>query len=249
MLRALELPRTFSLPRPPRWLTVLVVLAICAGAGLMVLRDSQLVAVEDVSITGLTGPEAGKLRSLLTSAALDMTTLHVREDQLRAVVEPYPIVKSIAVTADPPHRLRIEVTENVPVAAIAFDGRKTYVAADGTILPGAAERALPELPVGTSPGGDRVADAATLGLVEALAGAPPELRAKIASGRVPMTFQLADGPELRFGSSDRIAAKWMAVARVLADPTSKGATYLDVRWPERVAAGGLEDPAAQTLDP
>jgi cell division protein FtsQ len=32
---------------------------------------------------------------------------------------------------------------------------------------------------------------------------------------------------------------------VLADPDAAGATYLDLRYPERPAAGGLEDPATQ----
>jgi cell division protein FtsQ len=32
---------------------------------------------------------------------------------------------------------------------------------------------------------------------------------------------------------------------VLADTDSAGASYLDLRYPERPAAGGLEDPATQ----
>jgi cell division protein FtsQ len=249
VLRALPLPRTLALPRVPRRLAILAAVLVAAGAGYMVLRDSSLVAVEDVSITGLSGPEAGRLRALLSDAARDMTTLHVREEQLRAVVEPYPVVKGLSVEADPPHRLRIAVSQNVPVAALVAGGRKTFVAGDGTILPGVAPRDLPEIELRTAPGGARIADRGTLDLVRALAAAPPRLRAKIeAAGRGP-TFYLDAGPELRFGSADRIRAKWTAVARVLADPSSRGATYLDARWPERVAAGGLEDPAAQTLDP
>ena len=41
-------------------------------------------------------------------------------------------------------------------------------------------------------------------------------------------------------------AKWTAAARVLADPSSRGAAYIDLRLPDRPAAGGL---AAQTLAP
>ena len=47
------------------------------------------------------------------------------------------------------------------------------------------------------------------------------------------------GPQLFFGTSARPLAKWMATARVLAEPSAAGAVYLDVRVPERVAAGGL----------
>lgn len=239
MLRALPLPRTLQPPRPPRWLTVVLAVVAAGGAGFMVLRDSSLVAVEDVTITGLSGPEAETLRDRLTHAARDMTTLHVREEQLRAVVEPFPVVKSIAVSADPPHRLRITVTENVPVAALG----SRHLAADGTVLPAHEERDLPEILVKSG------ADPAAKALVATLAAAPADLRAKVESAKPGPTLQIADGPELRFGSTDRLAAKWAAVSRVLADPSSQGATYLDVRWPERVAAGGLEDPAAQSLEP
>jgi hypothetical protein len=53
------------------------------------------------------------------------------------------------------------------------------------------------------------------------------------------------GPTLRFGAPRRVAAKWAAVTRVLADPTSGGASLLDVRLPERPAASfdGDPDPA------
>ena len=50
---------------------------------------------------------------------------------------------------------------------------------------------------------------------------------------------LSDGPELIFGDASRVRAKWIAAARVLADPDAAGATYIDVRLPDRPAAGGL----------
>jgi cell division protein FtsQ len=58
--------------------------------------------------------------------------------------------------------------------------------------------------------------------------------------------ELRDGPELIFGSAHRVRAKWIAATRVLADPESAGATYIDVTLPGRPAAGGL---AAETLSP
>ncbi len=42
---------------------------------------------------------------------------------------------------------------------------------------------------------------------------------------------------LYFGDATRPHAKWLSAARVLADPSSAGATYVDVRAPERPAAG------------
>ncbi len=43
--------------------------------------------------------------------------------------------------------------------------------------------------------------------------------------------------QIYFGDASRAHAKWMAAARVLADPSSQGAWYVDVRLPERPAAG------------
>ena len=51
--------------------------------------------------------------------------------------------------------------------------------------------------------------------------------------------QLKNGPELVFGTDDDARAKWRAAARVLAETSAQGATYLDLRIPGRVAAGGL----------
>jgi len=60
------------------------------------------------------------------------------------------------------------------------------------------------------------------------------------------TLDMRAGPQLFFGTASRPTAKWTATARVLAEPSSAGAVYLDVRVPERVAAGGL---ATAPVDP
>ncbi|MCW2983306.1 MAG: FtsQ-type protein, partial [Conexibacter sp.] len=78
---------------------------------------------------------------------------------------------------------------------------------------------------------------------------PPALRDRVlrasSTRQGGLTLVLSSGPDLRFGGADRLAAKWAAAAAVLADSESRGATYLDLRYPERPAAGGLEDPALQ----
>jgi hypothetical protein len=51
-----------------------------------------------------------------------------------------------------------------------------------------------------------------------------------------------------FGGAVDLARKWAAVAAVLAQRTSAGATYIDVRMAERPVAGGLpleQDPQPQ----
>src|SRR5205823_1367001 len=65
-----------------------------------------------------------------------------------------------------------------------------------------------------------------------------------------LVAHLDNGPDLYFGAARRLRAKWIAAARVLADYSSRGASYLDVRVPERPAAGGMPaDPATTPTTP
>jgi cell division protein FtsQ len=249
MHRAAAMPRVRSVPRIPRaavWALAFVALLV---AGLLWARDSSLVAVQKVTVVGLSGPETARVTQQLENAAKDMTTLHVRGDQLRSVVEPYPVVKDLRVATDFPHGLKITVIENTPVAAVLSDGAKTPVGADGRLLRGADQRELAVVPLSVPPAGQRVADRAARQAIAALAAAPAALRQRVlraaSTDHGGITLVLRDGPDLRFGGADRLAAKWAAASAVLADENSRGATYLDLRYPERPAAGGLEDPATQ----
>lgn len=243
------MPRVRSVPRVPRfavWALAVIALLIAGG---MWLRDSSLVAVQRVTVVGLSGPETDRVTAQLTAAAKDMTTLHVRGDQLRSVVAPYPVVKDLRVSADFPHGLKITVVENTPVAVVQAEGVKMPVAADGRLLRGAEQRSLPVVPLSVPPGGERVVDRVARQAIAALGAAPAALRNRVlrasSTRHGGLTLVLQDGPDLRFGGADRLAAKWAAAAAVLADENSRGATYLDLRYPERPAAGGLEDPALQ----
>lgn len=249
MHRAAAMPRVRTLPRPSRavvWALAILALVIAGG---MWLRDSSLVAVKKVTVTGLTGPQAGRITAQLEAAARDMTTLHVRGDQLRAVTEPYAVVKDLRVSTDFPHGLKIDVIENTPVAAISVNGAKTPVAADGKIIRGASQNDLPIVPLKVAPTGASVADGTARHAIAALAAAPEALRARVTRASTThdggLTLELRDGPDLRFGGADRLAAKWAAAAAILSSGQAAGATYLDLRYPERSAAGGLEDPTTQ----
>ena len=220
-----------------------VVVATCAlVGGWFWLRDSSVVQVRDVFVTGLTSAEEPQIRQALKNAALDMTTMHVREDQLRAAVAEYPSIAGLSTDAKFPHKLSIIVRERAPVAAIESGGGKVAASGDGRVLRGMKFSALPTLRVKSPPAGERVTDRRTLGALRVAGGAPPELRTRIArlwSGERGLTVDLRNGPDLVFGSGSDAPRKWSAAVRVLADPSSAGATYLDLRVPERVAAGGL----------
>ncbi len=238
------------MPRARILAGLLAALAVLGG-GFLLVRDSSLVEVRDVAVVGLTGPEAPRLERALRQAGREMTTLKVDRKALEEVVAPHPVVRGVDVQTDFPHGLRIAVRERTPVAAVQSGTLRTLVASDGRMLRGAALRDLAVVPVKRMPVGDRVSDPNATRAVKALAAAPPQLRPRVERAFVGpngLTLQLEDGPSLRFGSTARLAAKWAAAARVLADAGSRGATYLDLRYPERPAAGGLEDPLSQ-VDP
>jgi cell division protein FtsQ len=205
------------------------------------LRDSSLVRVEHVKITGLTTRDAPAIRRTLRQAAMRMTTLHYDAGALEQAVDAFPAVQSVSASADLPKTLEIRVREHRPVAALeSGDGRRVAVASDGTLLPRSKRGSLPAVKVDAIPTGGRIGGTTQEEfLVLVLAGAPPELRPLLdrayrASDGVRVAMRI--GPTLRFGAPRRVAAKWAAVTRVLADASSGGASELDVRLPERPAA-------------
>lgn len=233
--------RLSTLPRSG-WLFVAACAVAVLVAAALWLRDSPLVEVSEVTVTGASGPDAPRIEAALRSVARDMTTLHVREDELRQAVETFPTVGHLEIQSDFPHALRIEVVEREPVAVVARGDDRMPVTAGGALLRGAT--APDDLPLIDDPRDERI--------LELLGTAPrPLLRRaeKAFTGARGLTVRMADGPELYFGSSRDLAAKWSAAARVLADPTAEGATYVDVRVPERTAAGGLAPIEEEEGDP
>ncbi|MEA2157166.1 MAG: cell division protein FtsQ [Solirubrobacteraceae bacterium] len=217
----------------------------------MWLRDSSLVQVRKVTVNGIAGRQAPAVRAALTEAALDMSVLDVRRDALKTAVEPYPVVRSLRTQTDFPHAITITVNAYEPVAALKSGAGLTPVAADGTILRGNSAHGLALVGVAAPPHGDRVGDATTLREIGLLAAAPPALRARVARvyrGPKGLAATLESGPKLYFGGTTRYEAKWSAAAVVLAHRTSRGASYLDLRVPERPVAGGLQ-PRAQQSEP
>jgi cell division protein FtsQ len=236
--------RSVRVPRVPlRLVLALLVLGALGYGGWMWLRDSSLAAVRDVEVTGSTSSEESRVRAALDSAARDMTTLHVREEALRGAVAQYSSVAGLEVEADFPHTLRIRVLEHTPVAVLVTGDREIAASGDGLLLRGVvADGDLPVIKMDAPPAGDRVGNRNTRTALAIAAAAPDLLRRRIDrlwTGPRGMMLALVDGPDLIFGDASEARRKWLAATRVLADPSSAGATYLDVRIPERVAAGGL----------
>jgi cell division protein FtsQ len=235
-----------------RHLLLLAAGLLLLGAGYQFwLRDSSLVAVEKVTITGLTTSDSERVRLALTTTGRSMTTLHVDHEALDRAVAGYPVVRELEVTTDFPHGLRIHVVEHVPAAIAVGDGGRVAVAGDGTILQGVtADKRLPTLEIDGAVGLEQLGDATALASAAIAGTAPAPLRGRIAEigedGRLGQVAQLRDGPEVIFGDATRLQAKWAAASRVLADLEASGASYVDVRIPGRPAAGGLP---AETIVP
>jgi cell division protein FtsQ len=231
-------------------LGIAVLLAVLAPLGIWI-RDSSLVGVEDVAVSGIEGDQAAQIRRALVSAARGMTTLHVREAALLSAVSAYPVVRSLRTETDFPHGMRIVVNAYEPVGAVRAGGALTAVAGDGTLLRGSATRGLPFVAI-DGRGGERLRRGDALGAVRLLAAAPRALRERVARvylGPRGLTTTMQNGPKLYFGGAGRAGAQWGAAAQVLASSTSRGAAYVDLRIPDRPVAGGLRprgDPEPNT---
>jgi cell division protein FtsQ len=224
-------------------IAVLAVVLLLGGAWLWV-RDSSLVAVRRVSIAGVYGPDAGQIRSALRLAALNMTTLDVHQGQLRMAVAPYPIVKDLHVSTQFPHGMRIDVVEQLPLGALVAGRQAVAVSGDGTLLRDVPAGSLPAIPVSSLPGGPAVTEPAVLSALALLVATPSRLEARISqvtsTSAHGLVAELRSGPSIYFGDDSDLDAKWDSAAIVLADPSSAGATYIDVSDPARPAAGVSE---------
>lgn len=251
-LRRLEAVRWPSLPGRPvlpahagRWAIGLTAAAVLLAAGyLLWFRDSSLVRVEKVRVEGLSTKDAPRIRKALSEAGRDMTTLHVRPDELAKAVSAYPAVSSVQATTDFPHGLRITVVEQSPAAMLVLPGGdKVAVAADGTVLEGVEGHGrLAQVALGAPVPGARLRDPEALGYVRVAAAAPAALATEVLAIEQreggDIVARLRAGPQLVFGDGARLEAKWAAAAAALADGSSAEAGYVDLRLPERPAVGG-----------
>ena len=96
----------------------------------------------------------------------------------------------------------------------------------------------------------RVTDPRTLRALLVAGAAPggvPQRIERVSEGpEQGIVVELEDGPGDHLRRRRLAVEKWTAALRVLADPDAAGATYIDVRLPERPVAGGLP---VETIEP
>jgi cell division protein FtsQ len=238
--------------RRPGPVAVALTALVVVGAGLLWFRDSSLVAVREVKVTGMHGRSAADIRGALRQEATTMTVLHASRDDLRRAVARFPSVKDVEVSSDFPHKLIIRVIEHNAVGYVAVDGRRVPVAANGKLLRDArVDSDLPPVSGRATFRDDRLTDRQTLDEVALLGAAPRVLRPLVTDVRrdgYGLHVGLRDGPRLDFGRGSRLRAKWIAAERVLGDPRAAGASYLDLRVPERPIAGSFPGDVAAAGD-
>jgi len=129
----------------------------------------------------------------------------------------------------------------LPVAVLSC-GEPRAVTAQGVVL--GSRLASAALPLAACSGeprpGGRVRDGRVLAYLAVMGAAPGALARqvqRIYSGPYGVTARMRGGLLVYFGGSTRPHAKWASLATVLGDPGAAGAAYIDVRLPERPAAG------------
>lgn len=229
-----------------RLLVAAILAALLAGLYAFWLRDSSLVAVEQVTVTGLTSRDSDRVRVALASTAETMTTLHLDEGRLQEAAAAFPVVARIEVTPDFPNGMTIHVVEHRPAAIAVADGRRQPIAGDGSVLAGMpVEGDLPTIDLWVAMPQRQLGPGAARDAARVAGMAPPVIARRVDTlaregGARGVVAELEDGTELLFGVPEQLTAKWAAAIRVLADDEAEGAAYIDVRIPERPVAGGLE---------
>ncbi len=208
----------------------------------MWFRHSSFVSVEQVTVSGAGGPQAAAIETALVEAAHGMSTLAPNVGALRAAVARFPQVSEVRAVPSFPHRMKIVVLEQSPAAVLVVGGLRTAVAADGVVLgPALASASLPVLADDVVPGiGARVSNPLLLEATAVLGAAPAQLNGLVKRAYVGprgLTVAMNNGLLVYFGDAQRPHAKWDSLISVLADPSSAGASYIDVRLPARPAAG------------
>jgi hypothetical protein len=244
-------------------LGALAAVVILLGGGWLWFRSSSFVAVHQVRVTGLSGPDVSAITRALTTTAETMTTLDFDMAKLKRSVEAYPYVHALDVSTEFPHGVTIGVLEQVPVATSSVGGRIAVVDGAGDLLPsaGTPHGPLPSVPLGSassayvgsggSSSGDRITARGPLAALKVLVAAPyaflPHIASAFSTSAHGVVVTLRGGPRLFFGPLVQLADKWNSALAVLAargSATAAGAGYIDLSDPGRPAVGAHAPPTS-----
>lgn len=220
--------------------------AVVMVVALAWLVTGPLLAVDGVSVTGYDRPDRAELIAALDDAAAGGTIARPADDAMRAAAAAFPWVESIVVARDWPRSLAVRVTPAEPVAVAAYQDQAIVATASGRVL-GVKDgvSGLGWIRLATPPpAAGETLPAPALAPLAFIAAADPETASRVRALQTTADGQvggrLTSGPELRLGSTDRMAAKAAALGLMLANLSAEeeaGAAYIDLTVPENPALG------------
>jgi cell division protein FtsQ len=220
-------------------LGIIVAMLAVAAVGALVLR-SPLLDVESVEVAGVVADRAAAVRQAAGVSVGD-PVLGVFPGRVAGRVEELAWVEDAQVTRSLSGDVAIDVVPRTPVGWVTAGNRTLVVDAEGTVIEkvAAPPAGVPEL-VGVAdlaPVGGHIAPAVLPGAAGALG---TELRLRIAAVVLDdgaVSAQVGFGPQLRFGTPDRMEVKARVAAAVLASLGATTVTYVDVSVPAAPVSG------------
>lgn len=235
----------FGFRRPSRIgliVSLLALVAVLAGSWLLV-RNSSLVAVEQVKVVGLSGYYDKDARRAIVEEATSMTTMNFDTSRTEETAGEFVDVAAVKVDTDFPHAATIHIEVRRPVLIARVGGRTVTLSQTGEVIqPTHAIPGLVKIDVPGTINGRYVTSGRAHQAVQVLGAAPDILLRKVKSvrwGKLGIVLSMENGPDLYFGDPSNAKRKWIDAAAVLASSKSTGAAYLDLRVPGRVSVGGI----------
>lgn len=223
-------------------IAALVLAAVIIGSFLLV-RNSPLVAVNEVKIVGLSGYYERDARAAVVAEATQMTTMNFDAARVQEAASEFVDVAGVRVETDFPHGATIHVDVRRPVLVARLNGRTVTLSQSGEVIESPKSIAgLPQIEASSPLVGNRVTGGKALEAATVLGAAPDVLLRKVDTvrwGRLGIVVALEKGPDLYFGDAEDARRKWRDAAAVLASTQARGAAYLDLRIVGRPAVGGL----------
>ncbi len=224
------------------------ILLIVLGFGYLWLRDSSLVEVRTVKIGGVTKSDPKALTGEIKRAAKDMTTLHVDNGALARIADRYPAIKEIRADSGLPNKMTLHVVHQSLIAQVTTSSGIAVITDTGEVVKGVKGMSLPRIRVQQKVSGNKIKGATSRASLALLVATPAIWRKRVKSvhvGERGLVVVMRKGPRIYFGEGTDPKRQWLAASRLLAEPSVRGATYIDVSSPERSAVGGLGDKEVQ----
>lgn len=223
--------RRFSAMSRKRRRTWLIAGAAVLALALFVLVGvfTPVMAVRNVEVAGATAMNPADVQQALSRFEGTPLAL-VKEEEVEAALEPFPLIQRYALERIPPDTLRVRIIERVPVIALEQDGAYKFYDAAG-VLVGAGDAPAEGVPVAQG----RVANLDSEAFASAarvLRDMPWDLRAQVTSVSAgsgeDVSFDLASGIEVMWGGSDLTARKSVVLSSMLASLAPHPVTFIDV---------------------